>query len=853
MPPLGGHMKEEGGRWRLDEIEGNRIYEYAMKKSPPLNKGQLAERVSPGISDASRHLYDVLHGKALLTTSYARKIARGLGCSIEAFWDVLSGAPGAEADFYQSFTVVQRKSPVPGLTADHFFSGFRPDWLDLAADFDIPRNVYTRPDGISSCLAEMLKQKESPLRALGIVGAGGAGKSTLLRRIAYDAADKLNALVLMPKPNWTAASNDILSQLRHACGTSFQPVVMVLDDLAEHLDEGSTLPVLLQEAERLAVVLLFAEHPDQWRRILKKLPTLAEQSVCARFSVHGLSDAEAESLVDRILNYEDRGILTPVASRQLSRQQRLELCKTSADRQLVVAMLQMRYGEKFRTIIEREYNRVPSLGGQNAYALVAYFEGLHLPPPVSLLLRVTHADATPVATTEFFECTDGLFVEEAESLRTRNRHIARIVARLALPRPEAKKAALEQMFTAADLDDSVELQFWLRAFTGDGVHRRFVTDMAREAQLIGTLYDRLLMRIGSVNAWIKPFAKYLYSSRGLAERVLGMPDLARQSFQRSTAVDDAYEFGYRQLAWLEHSQGNWDDAARYATKASELSPNNARTRYAAARILTLNRERWFAQARGHWQRLIELEPYEPSHVKDFDKYQEYEAQRNYLSSQGLDDLLHQMGWNELRPSLNLDKLRFGLTDKHVKKRLRRVLTVMQQNQHGTLDDVDEQVAGFDLESNKALKALYVSNIARLHFVAWRRHESELSDDELEQLFRNAIALNDRDPFSHSWYGTFLKEVRLDYDSAEAQYRLATELSKKSDDPRIPNHPLFLNNLALLIVDAVIQGQREASQLKEAQKLLENAVCKVPETAPGFFWPEHNLDLCRALIAQHRVV
>jgi hypothetical protein len=78
------------------------------------------------------------------------------------------------------------------------------------------------------------------------------------------------------------------------------------------------------------------------------------------------------------------------------------------------------------------------------------------------------------------------------------------------------------------------------------------------------------------------------------------------------------------------------------------------------------------------------------------------------------------------------------------------------------------------------------------------------------------------------------------------------LGSSGSDARFRNHPLFLNNLALLIIDEVQYKRRKPDALKEAKRLLEQAVKRVPDTKPDFFWPDHNLDWCKTLMEQYGV-
>ena len=73
-------------------------------------------------------------------------------------------------------------------------------------------------------------------------------------------------------------------------------------------------------------------------------------------------------------------------------------------------------------------------------------------------------------------------------------------------------------------------------------------------------------------------------------------------------------------------------------------------------------------------------------------------------------------------------------------------------------------------------------------------------------------------------GTFYKEVMQDFIEAEAEYKKAIELSKHSKYDHDKDHPLFPNNLALLIMDKVIADKLPKEKLFEAKSLLD-FICK----------------------------
>jgi tetratricopeptide (TPR) repeat protein len=204
--------------------------------------------------------------------------------------------------------------------------------------------------------------------------------------------------------------------------------------------------------------------------------------------------------------------------------------------------------------------------------------------------------------------------------------------------------------------------------------------------------------------------------------------------------------------------------------------------------------------------------------------------------------------------VRIRKAHFDADDPYVIEAVKNKLTFsLQQNAGGSILDIDEALSGVDV--NADLRNLRVANVARALFLDWRKRGSSWSLaelDDLEKLFDEALRANRNEPFTHCWYGTFLKEAKGKFEDAEREYREALDLGNKSNKHWLYEHPLFLNNLALLITDEVQLKRREPTDLKEAKRLLENAVGRVLDTRSDFFWPEHNLDRCKTLIEQNGV-
>ena len=135
---------------------------------------------------------------------------------------------------------------------------------------------------------------------------------------------------------------------------------------------------------------------------------------------------------------------------------------------------------------------------------------------------------------------------------------------------------------------------------------------------------------------------------------------------------------------------------------------------------------------------------------------------------------------------------------------------------------------------------------------WYQKDEPHDPAEIEKLFKKSLSLNPNDAFTHCWYGTFLKEMRGDWLGAEREYQEALKLANSSTYIRDRDHPLILNNIALLLLDGVQDQRIPSEKLLDAWKLLTYACQRVKELESEFYWPKQSLDLCEMLMQVHGI-
>jgi tetratricopeptide (TPR) repeat protein len=742
-----------------------------------------------------------------------------------------------------SFEIVVPTIEPINLKADRFYNGFPPTWENLAAAHDIERDVYTNEDGILKQVLRRLGDKAG-VWTLALLGVGGTGKTTILRRLGFDVAEQ-GHLVLRLVDDWFATNASLSKQIKDVVRLADTPALVLLDNCADLVFERNLFQATFRELETTRpVVVVLGEQPDRWNSALRRISSLNRQGNYSVHTIHHLLPSECELLVDRILSYEQDGTLSETYC-ELSRQERLSLCQDIADRQLLVAMMQMRRGTQFRKIIQNEYERIPMAEAKEAYLLTCYFRAYNISLPIDLLLRSLRV-RSPMSVQEFKESSEGLFIENSLGLSPRHSLIAYTVAQHGLIATEARKAALSLIVSNLTLDEETEQRIFLRLLTGPNVYRHIVRDLRRNVDSVRSLYGEIRTAHSSAGPHL---VKFIETSQAMSERMLGYSDDSKAYLTRAIQHDPKYAFAYRQLAWLEHSEGNWEAAAEWAVKAAQLAPDNFLCNYHAGRILTFNTIDNFRKAKRYLQFALDSEPLDTGVQKAWDDYLAAEKMLSYVEDLRRDALIPEFVYKELRPGLSFLRATHGPQSREFKTRLVGKLKYMEQETRGDLTDLYEEIEGVNYNKDPILKALITCNIARLRYLDWFRQREPIDGPEIEKLFLLSLELNANDPFTHCWYGTFLKEVQKEFVRASSQYQEALAIGNRAKSPWMNDHPLFLNNIALLIMDEVQLGRRSKESLIDAQALLNKAVSRVHELESDFYWAQHSLALCNQLIGK----
>ena len=142
-------------------------------------------------------------------------------------------------------------------------------------------------------------------------------------------------------------------------------------------------------------------------------------------------------------------------------------------------------------------------------------------------------------------------------------------------------------------------------------------------------------------------------------------------------------------------------------------------------------------------------------------------------------------------------------------------------------------------SDKKLRAVTKAQAGRYLYQRWYLDDEKVDLDDVAALLREATILWPEEPFAHCWLGTLLKEAKRDFAGAMSEYSKARQEAARSGIPHLIEHPLILNNVALLEMDMVRDGLLDANTgLLNAAAHLKVAIDGLAYH-PRFTWPTEN--------------
>lgn len=727
-------------------------------------------------------------------------------------------------------------------SAERFYNGFPISYEDLKAGFDFQRSVYIKQKGIKTHINDHFLNNRCTI--ILIKGVAGSGKSSLIKRIGYDIAENQNTVYEL-KNNWlddekeTNLQTQILSLIDKK-----DNVVFLIDGIAKCLFKNElNLKSLFEKCQDKKVLFILTEQPYNWNKIKGKLHDVTDSTSFIPFSLWPLDETECSLLVDKLFNLEESNKLSTLRNANLTRSQRLSICINSSKRHLIVVMMQTRYGKKFSETIINEFENIPSDSAKEAYLCICFWNRWQLPLPESVFVQILNANES-LDIKEIILGTEGLITFSPKGVSARHILIAREVYRVFFDHKIQKYAFLKNAFLIMNPTDFDTKRFIKSFLSKEELYKLLVRELEKDAEIIHSILDIIKSKAFTYDNDIKISFLTFYA---LIERFLNIDDVAKAIYLKITNdFDPEHSFSYRQLAWIEQENQNFKMAIEYAKKSYDLSENNAWQVLQVARIYSLNTIENFKKADYYYKQSILKSDNEQKIIDEYERYLSSLKMLNYITNLDDRNLIPNEVIISLRPSKKFIQMCFGINSRQFKNKILNTLHGMEADTTGSIDELEEVVEGYNVEKDKLIKSKYYSNLARLTYLQWYQTNAATDIRNLSEIFEESIRLNFNDPFTHCWFGTYLKEVKNDFVNAKLEYRRAIDLSETATH-NFDHHPIFSNNMALLLIDEVILRRVHPTTLFEAEKLLIKAADLNKEKQIDFLWPEENLIRCRELI------
>ena len=256
------------------------------------------------------------------------------------------------------------------LKAEDFYKGLHVTWSVFQDDMDVRRRIT---DDI--LLDTFCDEVVDGIKVGLIKGHAGSGKSITLRRVAWEAVQKLDALVFYLNEGAVLRS-DLVEELSRLTRTR---IAIVVDEVLSYVRE---IPEFLAKARSrgLSLTMLVGARTNEWNVIGGDL----QPFVTNEYETRDLSEREIRGLVERLERFGCLGEL-----KGLTVVQRVEHFLKYAQRQLLVALHEATTGKPFEEVVFDEYQNIVPREAQTLYLDICTLHRLRAPVRAGLVSRIS--------------------------------------------------------------------------------------------------------------------------------------------------------------------------------------------------------------------------------------------------------------------------------------------------------------------------------------------------------------------------------------------------------------------------------------------------------------------------------
>ncbi|KRA66533.1 hypothetical protein ASD79_04530 [Caulobacter sp. Root655] len=711
-------------------------------------------------------------------------------------------------------------TPIGEADGDLFFNAVRQGMGAPAKDWDIPRFGYgdTLRSRLSKTPADL-----APWHVHYIGGRSGSGKTVLLDRIAFDARE--NGLSVFTCGTAHVDPHTFFERLNGALATAASRVVVLFDDAHRLEARGVSLAELAGMRPPVSgqqVTLVLAAN---WQTQAHALPLhlAPEERARSLDTLSNLTDGEIQAFVSKICWAERTGVIRSVQC-MVPESERAGLLTDSRERLILLALLKLRYARNVREALGEEFLAIGDGKAKEFYAQIAVMDALGCPLPrvaLSALLPDAPQAASLLRTMTWLEGD-----------RIHLRHPLLVIPTIDVvcpdvdARPDLLCAILLSLNRGGRAERMVLLEYFTRERISQAIFRFFKYRKDLIKSYMDVLFDNMEEFIQS------ELGAQLYCHLGIIEKdILLKFEEAAYCFEDALKVDENNVYAAKQLAWALLKAGWEREAEAQARRAVQQHPEERELVSDCAFIMSWCTSEGFEEATRLYRDLMALYPDDEGLRRRWTRHAEAAAVAQ-ASKGAFSDYQYQ----EMRAPAFIWRVR-----RHAMKQYKRALF---GSLAGALREADvsvgllEEASLVKMEgSDGALRGLLEANLGRRLYERWYHDQEPIDLAEIERHFREGVRLAPQEPFAHLWLGTFLKEARDDYPGAKAAYEAARAAAKGFRIPDVVEHPMILNNLALLHMDAVYtQRESPAVGLAQARALLVASIARMDESKSRFRWP-----------------
>ena len=399
-----------------------------------------------------------------------------------------------------------------------FYSGYDQGWCGIIRKFD-----FVRKTGERLLYAALEARENQSTQFFLLQGSAGSGKTIALKRAAYDAATALDELVFWLKDGGFPRA-EFFKELYDLTG---KHAILFVDQVSLH--EQSIFNLLeASSAGKFPLTIVGAEREADWNSYCGKIEERFPPKV---FTLRGLSESEAEDLVELLERHHSLGLLS---QKPKSERKDAFINKDRSDRQLLVALHELTQGKPFEEIILDEYQRITPDAARRLYLDIATMHQFGVTARAGAISRISGIRFNDFES-DFFEPLKDIVRIKTDRFsgdngyEARHTRVSRIVFGVACNSDDEKGAQLARIISGLDI-----------GYTSD-----------------------------------KRIVEKICKGRAIAEQFTSIVP-AREIFEMACKAAPTSAFLFQQAAILEyqHKQGSLDRSLDLAETARMIDDNN---------------------------------------------------------------------------------------------------------------------------------------------------------------------------------------------------------------------------------------------------------------------------------------